>query len=116
MKKKDLGPSLGMSDARDMNPATAIDADLDRLVLEGIPTVNLGRGVPDPTPFGTEIQKIPETRRALDAPEKIETRTPDEPRKKKPKRIREITEPVVAPKTSPFRPRRENSEKSTFKK
>ncbi|MBM4210020.1 MAG: hypothetical protein FJ187_05620, partial [Gammaproteobacteria bacterium] len=102
MKKKDLGPSLGTSNARDMNPATAIDADLDRLVLEGIPTINFGRGVPDPTPFGTEIPKIPETRRVLDAPEKIETRTPDEPREKKPKRIRKITEPVVAPKASPF--------------
>jgi len=102
MKKKDLGPSLGMSDARDMNPATAIDADLDRLVLEGIPTINLGRGVPDPTPFGTEIPKIPETRRVLDAPEKIEARTPDEPRKKKLKRIRKIIEPVVAPKASPL--------------
>jgi len=36
------------------NPYTARDADLDRLVLEGIPTVNLGRGIPDPTPFGAD--------------------------------------------------------------
>jgi len=43
-KKKSLG--------RDMNPYTARDADLDRLVLEGIARVNSGRGIPDPTPFG----------------------------------------------------------------
>jgi len=36
----------------DMNPFTARDADLDKLVLEGNPLVNMGRGVPDPTPFG----------------------------------------------------------------
>lgn len=36
------------------NPYTARDADLDRLVLEGISTVNLGRGIPDPTPFGVD--------------------------------------------------------------
>lgn len=37
------------------NPMTARDADKDRLVLEGIPWVNMGRGIPDPTPFGSSI-------------------------------------------------------------
>jgi hypothetical protein len=36
----------------DMNPATARDADKDMIVLEGVPTINQGRGVPDPTPGG----------------------------------------------------------------
>lgn len=51
--EKSLGPTLGGSGPRNMDPASAVDADLDRVVLEGIPTVNLGRGVPDPTPFGS---------------------------------------------------------------
>ena len=34
------------------NPMTARDADKDRLVLEGVPWINMGRGIPDPTPFG----------------------------------------------------------------
>lgn len=41
-----------------MDPRTAIDADLDRLVLEGVPTINAGRGVPDPTPFGN-VPNVP---------------------------------------------------------
>lgn len=36
----------------DMNPATARDADKDMMVLEGVPTINQGRGIPDPTPGG----------------------------------------------------------------
>lgn len=50
---KALGPTVGGDGGRNMDPTTAVDADLDRIVLEGIPTVNLGRGVPDPTPFGS---------------------------------------------------------------
>lgn len=49
--QKSLGPRIG-DDSRDMNPFTARDADADLVVLEDIPTVNLGRGVPDPTPGG----------------------------------------------------------------
>jgi hypothetical protein len=45
-----------------MNPATAIDADMDRIVLEGIPTINFGRGVPDPTP-GPQLSTTPLNRR-----------------------------------------------------
>lgn len=56
-KKKALTP-IGML-AVNMNPATARDADQDRLVLEGIPTVNLGRGVPDPTPFNLPEMRDP---------------------------------------------------------
>ena len=37
---------------KNLDPLTARDADLDRLVLEGEPSINMGRGVPDPTPFG----------------------------------------------------------------
>ena len=37
---------------QDMNPMTARDSDLDGMVLEGIPTIRQGRGVPDPTPGG----------------------------------------------------------------
>ena len=40
------------------NPMTARDADKDRLVLEGIPWINLGRGIPDPTPFGETGQNL----------------------------------------------------------
>jgi ADP-ribose pyrophosphatase YjhB (NUDIX family) len=59
LNKKVLGPTIGGMQ-RDMNPATAIDADLDRIVLEGIPFINLGRGVPDPTPF--DAPKVPKMR------------------------------------------------------
>lgn len=44
--------AMSVKAVSNMNPRTARDADKDRLVLEGIPAVNLGRGVPDPTPFG----------------------------------------------------------------
>lgn len=37
---------------QNLDPRTARDADKDRIVLEGVATVNMGRGVPDPTPFG----------------------------------------------------------------
>lgn len=42
----------GSSKPTDMNPLTARDADRDGLVLEGIPTIRQGRGIPDPTPGG----------------------------------------------------------------
>lgn len=42
----------GSSKPTDMNPATARDADMDGMVLEGIPTIRQGRGMPDPTPGG----------------------------------------------------------------
>lgn len=58
-RKKALGPTIGAI-RRDMDPFTAIDADLDRIVLEGIPQINLGRGVPDPTPF--DAPKAPKMR------------------------------------------------------
>ncbi len=42
----------GASKPMDMNPTTARDADMDGMVLEGIPTIRQGRGMPDPTPGG----------------------------------------------------------------
>lgn len=61
---------------QNMNPATAIDADNDLLVLEGIPTVNFGRGVPDPTPgvkppppLNRRVRR--ETRAAMGKPSRI---------------------------------------------
>jgi len=48
---KALGSTIGLvRNNVNMNPFTAIDADLDGLVLEGLPMINMGRGVPDPTP------------------------------------------------------------------
>ena len=49
-EQKALGPTIG-GQQRDMNPFTARNADADPFVLEGIRTVNYGRGVLDPTPF-----------------------------------------------------------------
>lgn len=45
-------PNPRMRSGMDTNPMTARDADKDRLVLEGLSTINMGRGIPDPTPFG----------------------------------------------------------------
>lgn len=53
LSAKSLQPIGGWP--RNMNPATAVDADLDMVVLEGIPTINFGRGVPDPTPGGQSV-------------------------------------------------------------
>lgn len=49
-----LGRRIGGGDTgpQDMNPMTARDSDLDGMVLEGIPTIRQGRGIPDPTPGG----------------------------------------------------------------
>lgn len=58
VEEKALGPTVGGGGPRNMDPMTAVDADLDRIVLEGIPTVNLGRGVPDPTPFGSDSANV----------------------------------------------------------
>lgn len=70
LDKKVLGPTIG-SVRRNMDPATAIDADLDRIVLEGVPEINLGRGVPDPTPF--DAPEAPITPRLREATPEIET-------------------------------------------
>jgi len=56
--EKSLGQTIGNA-RRDMNPFTARDADLDLMVLEGIPAVNFGRGVPDPTPGGAAAMSGP---------------------------------------------------------
>lgn len=52
---KALGPKIGSfgETGRNTNPWTAVDADADFLVVEGIPAINFGRGVPDPTPVTT---------------------------------------------------------------
>lgn len=62
IKKKALGPTIGNIGNRNTNPYTAVDADLDRIVLEDIATINRGRGIPDPTPFGA-IPEIPQTQK-----------------------------------------------------
>lgn len=50
---KALGSTIGAVGGQiNTDPFTAIDADLDGLVLEGLPHINMGRGVPDPTPGG----------------------------------------------------------------
>lgn len=51
LNTKALGSTIGLlRNNVNMNPFTAIDADLDGLVLEGLPMINMGRGIPDPTP------------------------------------------------------------------
>jgi len=63
--EKSLGPTVGGA-PRNLNPFTARDADLDMVVLEGIATVNFGRGVPDPTPGGAaETPSAPRLRSPL---------------------------------------------------
>jgi len=60
LETKALGSTIGtVSGQVNMNPFTAIDADLDGLVLEGLPQINMGRGVPDPTPGRAEIPSAP---------------------------------------------------------
>ena len=50
---KALGSTIGAVGGQiNTDPFSAIDADLDGLVLEGLPHINMGRGVPDPTPGG----------------------------------------------------------------
>jgi len=66
---KALGPPIG-GPQRDMNPATARNADNDPFVLEGIPTINRGRGVIDPTPGSDVAIPAPST---PDAPELSDT-------------------------------------------
>jgi hypothetical protein len=48
---KAIGMPIG-SAGRNLDPMTARDADNDAYVLEGIPFINRGRGVIDPTPNG----------------------------------------------------------------
>jgi len=67
-----LRPRLGAT-GQDMNPATARDEDLDGLVLEGIPTINRGRGVIDPTPGGRPSRWVPRMR-----PQRTQAPTPEE--------------------------------------
>lgn len=80
--QKGIGyPIRGWRNRGSRNPLTAIDADLDRLVLEGLPEINQGRGVPDPTPFGNEVPSAmrmdPKTGRMVpaDLPEGMDPRT-----------------------------------------
>jgi len=59
VKTKALGATVGFVDGNvNLNPFTAIDADLDGLVLEGLPMINMGRGIPDPTPGSNLIQSL----------------------------------------------------------
>jgi ADP-ribose pyrophosphatase YjhB (NUDIX family)/transposase len=59
IEEKALGPNVGQAigvTPRNMDPTTAVDADKDRLVLEGIAEINFGRGIPDPTPGGNQVE------------------------------------------------------------
>jgi len=129
MEKKFLNPignvsrrSLGVPDIRgfvrgfnvDMNPLTARDADLDRLVLEGNPLINMGRGIPDPTPFGSANRPsfdLPAARGDLDlgAPRMMPA-VPDVPRREPeevPEPVKPKAPPVRPPRREPSRPERE---------
>lgn len=88
-----LKPRLN-SMGRDLNPATARNADLDPYVLEGIPTINRGRGILDPTPGGKPSRWVP----------RVKPRTPDTQIAKpsKPKR-RLVTESLPKPPPAPQR-------------
>jgi HK97 family phage prohead protease len=61
-EQKALGGAIGRT-PRNMNAFTARNADNDPYVLEGIPTINRGRGVVDPTPGSDfDIPKAPRSR------------------------------------------------------
>lgn len=88
-----LKPRLN-SMGRDLNPATARNADMDPYVLEGIPTINRGRGVLDPTPGGKPSRWVP----------RVKPRAPETQAAKpgKPKR-RLVTESLPKPPPAPQR-------------
>lgn len=79
-----LRPRLNAA-GRDMNPATARDEDRDGLVLEGIPTINRGRGVIDPTPGGKPSRWVPRMR-----PQRVETPKPEAKPEAKPEPRRQL--------------------------
>lgn len=114
--------TIGVPNARasfnvNTNPFTARDADLDKLVLEGNPLINFGRGIPDPTPFGTP--DIPAVGKP-GVPERYVPnaggRRPIAPRMPAVPEPDEIPEPVREPKRepkperTPVTPRRPNRE------
>lgn len=73
-ESKVLGMAIGPTN-QNTDPRTAIDADLDGLVLEGLPQINMGRGIPDPTP-GNRMN-VPETDLPLSTVE-VDIETPKE--------------------------------------
>lgn len=88
-----LKPRLN-SMGRDLNPATARNADLDPYVLEGIPTINRGRGVLDPTPGGKPARWVP---RARPASRVNITKAPDKPKRRLDRANVPQPKPPVAP-------------------
>ena len=89
-----LKPRLN-SMGRDLNPSTARNADLDPYVLEGIPTINRGRGVLDPTPGGKPARWVPRARPAsrVDIP-----KTPDKPQRRLDRSLAPTPKPPAAPR------------------
>ncbi len=64
LEEKALGPNVGQPIGvapRNMDPNTAVDADKDRRVLEGVEEINFGRGIPDPTPGGNQVETAADT-------------------------------------------------------
>jgi HK97 family phage prohead protease len=110
-EQKAIGSAIGRM-PRNMNPATARDADKDRLVLEGIPTINRGRGVIDPTPGSDfDIPKAPRSRGKRGASKPRRAKRPGEadmPAVPRPVEVpEEIPEVVpVKPTIKPARPAR----------
>lgn len=110
-EQKALGGAIGRT-PRNMNAFTARNADNDPYVLEGIPTVNRGRGVIDPTPGSDfDIPKAPRSRGKRGAAKPRRARRPGEadmpavPRPVEvPEEIPEVT--PVKPTIKPARPAR----------
>lgn len=64
LEEKALGLNVGQAigvTPRNMDPRTAVDADKDGLVLEGVAEINFGRGIPDPTPGGNQVEAAVDT-------------------------------------------------------
>jgi curved DNA-binding protein CbpA/8-oxo-dGTP pyrophosphatase MutT (NUDIX family)/predicted ABC-type ATPase len=89
-----LKPRLN-SIGRDLNPATARNADMDPYVLEGIPTVNRGRGVLDPTPGGKPSRWVP---RVVPRAQVAPSAKPEKPKRRLARDLDALPKPPVAPR------------------
>ena len=89
-----LKPRLN-SIGRDLNPATARNADMDPYVLEGIPTVNRGRGILDPTPGGKPSRWVP---RVVPRTQVTPSAKPEKPKRRLARDLDSLPKPPVAPR------------------
>ena len=89
-----LKPRLN-SIGRDLNPATARNADMDPYVLEGIPTVNRGRGILDPTPGGKPSRWVP---RVVPRTQAAPSAKPEKPKRRLARDLDSLPKPPVAPR------------------